>query len=202
MFRNRWVRRGLAGLLAGLALLAIGMFVDRHLTRQAGEERHAAITSHLDATDSRWRFDEIEADRSRPSDDRNSTRLLPQFTTALAAPRFDKDPRLAADRVQVVAPNRAFEDETYAALDAALAANADALAIARRFVDLPSGHRPYALARNPIDTQLPNVQETRLVYELLDLAAESAGRDGRGGAALGYVRPMVNSGRSLAGEPF
>jgi hypothetical protein len=202
MLRKRWVRRALVGLLVAVAVTVVGLFADRHLTRRAGEKRYAVIVAHLDAADPRWRYDEIDADRGTLPDGENSTLLVPKFTAALAEPPFDRDPLLAVDYLSAVPPNCVLDDATYDALDAALVANADAVAVARRFEDYPRGLRRYALARNPIDTRLPEAQETRRVVRLLDLAAERSGRDGRGGTALGYVRPMVNVGRSLDGEPF
>ena len=41
MFRKRWVRRILKGFAVALALAASGLFVDRYLTRRAGEKRLA-----------------------------------------------------------------------------------------------------------------------------------------------------------------
>ena len=201
MFRKRWVRRGLITLAVCLGISAVFDFIHRYRTRRAGEERYAAVVAHLDATDPRWRYDEIDADRGTLPDDQNSALLVPKFKATLAQPSFDKDPRLAWDYASSVLPNHVLADDTYDALDAALTANAEALVIARRFGDLPRGVRRYTLAPNPLDTKLTEVQDTRLVCRLLDLAAERAGRDGRGGVALGYVRPMVNTGRSIDGEP-
>ena len=147
-------------------------------------------------------FDEIEADRGLLPDAKNSTLLVPKFTAALASPRFDANKFLTSDYASKVMPNRVLDDETYDAIDRALANNGEALAIARRFGDYPRGlrHRPWPGTQS---TQCCRAaQETRYVYWLLDLAAEHEGRNGRGGAALSYIRPMMNAGRSLDGEPF
>jgi hypothetical protein len=202
MFRNRWVRRGFVGLLVGLILLVIGLFVDRSLTRRAGEKRYTEIVAHLDATDPRWRYDEIDADRGSMPDDQNGALLVPRFKATLASPPFDRDRRLPADYVSTVAPNHVLDNDTYEVLEGILASNAEAVAVAREFNEHPKGMRRYTLAPNPFDTLMPEVQDTRLACRLLDLAAERAGRDGRGGVALWYIRPMVNLARSLDGEPF
>src|SRR5438477_12426470 len=120
MFRRRWVRRGIAGLVAGLALLVAVVFVDRSLTRRAGEKRYAAIVAHLDATDPRWRYDEIDADRGSIPDDQNGALLIPKFKAALATPPFDEHPLLADAYASAGPPNHVLADDTYEAIDTAL----------------------------------------------------------------------------------
>jgi glycerophosphoryl diester phosphodiesterase len=202
MFRRRWVRRALVGSLVGLALLVVAVFADRSFTRQAGERRYEAVVAHLDATDPRWRYDEIDADRVALPDDRNGALLVPKFRAAVAGPLYDTRQRPGADSEKRVPPNYVLDDDTYEALDRTVADSRAALAVALEFADRPKGLRRYDLPLIPFTTPLPDVQETRGVVVLLDLAAEREGRDGRGGAALRYVQPMVNAARSLDGEPF
>ena len=202
MFRNRWVRRTIRGLLVLIALLILGFFGDRYVTRRAGEKRYAEIVAHLDATDPRWRYEEIDADRGQLPDAENGALLISRFTAALATPRFDADPLLGSDNQSLTPPNHDLDDPTYDAIDRALASNAQALAIALTFNEYPKGLRRYTLPPVTIDVRLPEAQQTRYVFRLLDLAAERAARDGRGGTALRQIRPMVNAGRSLDGEPF
>jgi glycerophosphoryl diester phosphodiesterase len=201
MFRRRWVRRTFVGSVIGLALLTIGLFVDRALTRGEGEKRYAAAVAHLDATDPRWRYDEIDADRGKLSDGQNAALLVPKFRAALAAPLYDTRRKPGSDTGKDVPPNHVLDDDTYEALGRAVEDNRTALEIARSFADRPKGLRRYVLPPIPFDVRLPDVQETRGIVLLLDLAAERAGRDGRGGAALRYVPPMLNAARSLD-EPF
>src|SRR5262245_41748624 len=202
MFRKRWVRRSLAGILIGIVLIIAGVYVDRYFTRRSGEKKNAAIVDHLDATDPRWRYEEIDADRGQLPDEQNGALLVPKFTAALAQPRFDKDSLLDTDYASSVLPNRVLDDATYEALNAALGNNEQALQIAISFTNYPKGLRRYVLPPNPLDTLLPEAQETRAIYRLLDLASEYYCRNGRGGTALGYIEPMMNAGRSLDGEPF
>lgn len=201
MLRKRWFRRGLITFVVCVVILLAFDQVDRYLTRRTGEKRYAEIVAHLDATDPRWRYDELDADRGQLPDDQNGALLVPKFTAAMAKPSFAMDKRLEAANYSEVPPNHVLADDTYDAIDEILAANTEALAIARKFADYPRGLRRYALAPNPIDTRLPDTNNMRLVFRLLDLAAERAGRDGRGETALGYIRPLVNGERSLDGEP-
>jgi hypothetical protein len=202
MFRKRWIRRGVVGVGIGVVVLAVGFFGNRTLERRAGEQRYEVIVAQLDATDPRWRYDEIDADRGELPDGENSTLLIPKFRTALANPAFDTDRLLPSDYATRTPPNRTLDDDTYEAIESALAKNGPALAIARSFAEHPRGLRRYTLPPVVFNLPLPDVQETRVVYRLLDLAAEKAGRDGRGGTALAHIRPMLNAGRSIAGEPF
>src|SRR5207245_8156178 len=71
MFRNRWVRRLAVALPVTLVLAIGGWFYVRHKTQQQGLEQLNAVTSRLDATDPRWRLDDIDADRGFLPDDQN-----------------------------------------------------------------------------------------------------------------------------------
>ena len=201
MFRKRWVRRVLITIVVSLTVYFGYDQLDRYLTRRAGAERYAEIVAHLDATDPRWRYDEIDADRGQIPDDQNGALLIPKFKAVMAKPSFVMDKRLEGANTADIPPGFVLDDDTYNAIDEILAANAEALTVARRFADYPRGLRRYAITPNVLDTKFHDLQETRAACRLLDLAAERAGRDGRGGVALGYVRPMVNAARSIDGEP-
>jgi glycerophosphoryl diester phosphodiesterase len=202
MFRKRWFRRGLLWFVVAIAVAVVAFFVDRSLTRRSGEKRYAAAVAHLDATDPRWRYDEIDVDLGNLPDDQNGALLIPKFRSALTNPNPFKLPFLATDLTKDAVPNHVLADGAYEELNAGLVDNKEALAVALTFADRPQGLRRYTLTPLAFDTRLPDVQDTRPVVRMLDVAAEQSGRDGRGGAALRYIEPMLNAGRSLSREPF
>jgi hypothetical protein len=202
MFRRRWVRRVAVGLLAGLLLITAGFFGIRHRTERMGVDRLAAITAHLDATDPRWRLEEIEADRPTLPDDQNSALLVPRFKAALVAPRFEIRRGDGKYVFFTGPPNRHLSDEEMAAIDRALLGNDAALAIARSFRDHPRGVRRYAIPADYFGTPMDGLQDTRTMFDVLTAEAERLGRDGRPGAALELVQALRNAARSIDGDPF
>jgi hypothetical protein len=204
MPRNRWVRRIAVGLATGFVLVIVAAFYSRHATRRAGIERLGAVTAHLDATDPRWRLDDVEADRGSLPDDQNAALVVPQFKAALVGKQFApvRPGPTKGGVFDGMPPNRALDDEGAAALDRALDGNDAALAIARSFKDRPRGLRRYAYTPDFIGTLVPELQETRQVVAMLDAEAERLTRDGRPGAALELARAILNAGRSIDGEPF
>jgi hypothetical protein len=202
MFRKRWTRRALAGLLTGLLLLVATFFFHRYLTRRASQQKYETIVAHLNATDPRWRYADVDVDSGQLPDDQNGALLIPIYKAARVSRRVGDDRRLSSNRTSNVPPNQLYDDEAYDAIDEIVTDDRAALAVALRFADYPRGLRRYALTPNPFGIKLPELDETRGLVRLLDLAAERYARDGRGTAALGCVRPMVHATRSLDGEPF
>jgi hypothetical protein len=202
MFRNRWVRRAVAGLVVTVVVGVAGLLYLRSSIRRAGTERFNAAVAHLDATDPGWRLDDLEAARGHLPDDQNSTLLVPRFKAALAGKEFAPARPGPQHRgvFEDVPPNRTLDTEGAAALDRATDKNAAALGIARSFKDPPRGLRRYAITADVIGTLLPGLQETRWVAAMLDAEAERLSRDGRPGAALQLTLAMVNVGRSIDGE--
>jgi hypothetical protein len=204
MARSRWARRVGFGLVAGFVLVIATAFYFRQETRRAGDERLAAATAGLDATDPRWRLDEIGADRGSLPDDQNAALLVPRFRAALTGKEFVVvRPGLTKGNVfDGLPPNQVLDEEGAVAIDLALDGNGAALAIARSFKDYPRGLRRYSYSPDFIGTLVPDLQETRQVAAILDAEAERLSRDGRPGAALELVRAMLNAARSFEGEPF
>jgi len=201
LIRKLWRRRALYGFVVGFALLLLGFFIDRELTRQAGEKRHAAIVAQLDSTDPRWRYEEVEADRGVLADEQNSALLVPKFKQSLASPQFDSNPLLGSDYRISDHVNHVLSDEFYDALEMALSANKSALQIAVSFERFQTGMWRTPISADYISTDFTKLQDLRPVFRLLDLAAEGEGRNGRSARAFAYVLPMFNVGRSLEREP-
>ena len=202
MFRNRWVRRVGLGLLATFLLVVSGFFVLRYNMHRKGVHRLETITAHLDATDPRWRYDDLDADRGQMPDDQNGALLVPRFKAALGLTRIDASRPDKSGLYDGIRPNHELDDEGAAALDRALDGNGAALAVALSFRDRPRGVRRYVLKPDVIGTLMLDVQDTRQMATALDLEAEWLARDGRHGSALQLIPIMLNAARSIDAEPF
>jgi hypothetical protein len=201
MFRHRWVRRVGLGLIAVFLLVVAGFFALRYNMQRKGVKRMEGITAHLDATDPRWRLDDLDVDRGHLPDEQNSILLVPRFKAAQGG-RFDDFRSDKSGLYEGVPPNHRLDDEGAAALDRALDGNGAAVAVARSFRDYPRGLRRYTITPDVIGTLTPDLQETRTVARALDLEAEWLTREGRTGAALQLVPAMLNAARSIDREPF
>lgn len=202
MFRRRWVRR-LAVVLGVLTFLVVGgSFYIRHKSHQQGIERVEILRAHLDATDPRWRMEDIDADRGTLPDDENGARLVPRFKAALVQPSIDTFRPDKTDLFDKVSPNEQLDEAGAVILDRALTGNDAALAIARSFKDYPRSLRRYPVTPDVIGTLLPDVQEHRSAVYALTLEAERHSRAGRHGAALQLVPVMLNISRGMDGQPF
>src|SRR4051812_22880838 len=177
MFRNRWVRRVGLGLLSVFLLVVGGFFALRYNMHRKGVHRLNAITAHLDATDPRWRYDEIDADRGQLPDDQNGAALVPRFKAALGGRRIDNSRPDKSGLLDGVPVNHRLDEEGVESLDRALEGTEAAVAVARMFRDRPRGLRRYALKPDVWSTLLPDVQETRQVVTALDMEAEWLSHD-------------------------
>jgi hypothetical protein len=77
--RRRWVRRILLGALALLISTAIGRFAWWHYTYAQGQKERAAALTETEASDPRWRWEQIEEDREKVPDAENSVLVLKKF---------------------------------------------------------------------------------------------------------------------------
>ena len=92
MFRNRWVRRLAVALPVAFVLILGGSVYVRHKTGQQGQERVAAVTARLNATDPRWRFDDIDADRGTLPDEPELGPPHPPVQSGPRPPEHRHDP--------------------------------------------------------------------------------------------------------------
>src|SRR4051794_13470407 len=77
--RWRWVRRILFGTLALLISTAIGRLAWWHYTYAQGQKELAAALAETEASDPRWRWEQIEEDRLKVPDAENSIFVLKKF---------------------------------------------------------------------------------------------------------------------------
>src|SRR5262245_53758103 len=140
MFRHRWVRRVGLGLTAVFVLVVAGFFALRYNMQRKGVKRMEAITAHLDATDPRWRLDDLDIARGHLPDDQNSTHLVPRFK-AVQTGRFDDFRSDKTGLYDGVPINHRLDDDGAAAIDRALDGNGAAIAVARSFREYPRGLR-------------------------------------------------------------
>lgn len=199
--RRKWPRRINRGFLGLLVFLVVGALVTRYVLRWRGQARLAEQVAALDASDPRWRWDEVEFDRMLIPDDENSALLVPEFETAVGGPGAERihTPPLAQ---LLTPPKNVFRHpDAVAELEDVLRRYPRALEIARSFADKPRGRHPLDL---PADDFLPRgeyLQHLRSAVHLLDMEAELATPADRPGRVRALVRAMWNVAASLDGEP-
>jgi hypothetical protein len=202
MLRSRWLRRfAIVLALGGIGFIAF-TFLRRDAIHREGVQRRTGVVAEIEAKDSRWQLQDIEADRGVLPDHQNSTLLVAPFKAALVKTPFQKSNQAERTPISDAPPNQRLSDDAYAAIDAEMKGNEAALAIAREFRKYPRGLRRYVISQDVIGTLLPELQETRIVYQLLDLEAERLSADQRHGSALQLVSAIMNASRSIDREPF
>jgi hypothetical protein len=214
MFRKRsLIRFGLVA-AAAFALWVGWIFYMRVDARNSGELRLAAIAAQLDATDPRWRLDDLDVDRGSLPDDQNGA-ILVSRARSLVVTKLDtargktvttKEPNPQAvrgDRLIFfeLPPNQHLDEVGVAVVARELSGNNAAIALALQLREYPRGLFRVPIALDVESTLLPHVVETRGIFILLDLEGERAAIDGRIYAALQIVIPILNAARYLDGEP-
>jgi hypothetical protein len=221
---RRWWRRILFG-LAALVLGSIGLllFVRAYFLHSAEKRLEAAI-AEADRLDPGWRWDDLLARRETIPDDKNSAphvlaaaKLLPKnWSSKPVGPPGDKPGKGKLPAVNP-APNiqddiigRLGKLDSVQELDEELAADArtrlnevgPALARARPIINLPKGRHTVAWASDYVSTRVDHTTAARNVGWLFGVAAALQAHDGQFTAALGSIRGILNTGRSIGDEPI
>lgn len=199
---KRWIKRTfLAGLFC-VVLLVVGLLSYRAYLKREGQARLNETIAQMDTNEPRWRYDDLVSDLPTLDDRNNSALLVPKFTAALGNPRFDKDPVLFDAKYADTLPNYWHAPAYYEALKTNIERNQQALAIASQFGAMAQGQRRYPLTPIVINVLLPEVQDTRMVQNLLDHHAEHLTKLGQSEQAMALIPAMFNVARSLSDEPF
>ena len=190
--------------------LGAGVFIGRFV-----DHRLAAALAAADRDEPDWRLDDLMAAREVVPDDQNAAILVADVAAMLPEgwppdsphpPGMPKPPRskvwLAVGKLGDTPDNVCLEDKTFAAIGDALAADQEAVDLARRVADYPRGRHEVELSPNLLDTSLIESQHARGVARLL--VSDAAIRSQRGDidGALDSCRAALNVGRSIGDEPF
>lgn len=203
MIWKRWLKRTIVAVILVLALRTAWLVGEREWLRAQGEKGYAAAVAETDQTDPDWRWDALNAKRAKPPVGKNGAELIPRITELMPKDwgKELNDPE-KAEQVANSPPNVRFPPELIALARRDLTTAKPAVDLARTFQDYPGGHREYVLARNPLDTLLPDVQNTRNATYLLRWDVVIAVEDGNAELAAWDLIAMLNVSRSLGDEPF
>jgi hypothetical protein len=201
--RWRWVRRLLVGALALLIITAIGRFAWWHYTYAQGQKELAAAIAETEASDPRWRWEQIEEDWPEVPDAANSILLLNRFeesaqqwnTDSIGTPDGKK---LLPDEIN----NRQLDEERLEILRVELAEHQPVVDLAISFKDYPRGRAKVVLETNPLNTTLPHVVKCRKAAFVLILDTERVLHSGRTSDAWQRVVAILNCGAGMKDEPF
>jgi hypothetical protein len=186
---------------------------------EGADERLQAAMIKADRLDPGWRLAEIldKREHDRMPDDSNSViqveRVLSLLPKDWQRPEPDSNGGpLEPDEIPSggrlftlladYGPNSRLPDNLAAGLRGELDQAAEAVEAARRLAEYPEGQTQIVPERNPLETRLPQTQNTRKVALLLLLDATRRADDGDSDGALESVRAQINTGRSIGDEPF
>jgi hypothetical protein len=191
----RW-RRWLVLPLVALAGMLIAQAVHTY-SRTALDLKQ--VLADLDASDPRWRLQEVEADRADVPDSANGARVVH------AAARFLPDAWSHHSLDQTILGRPAevrLSAEEYAELCETLGPPMDrALEAAATLPDRPRGRHQIEYQRVIISTLLPDQGRVHDVGKLLRLAAIRRAQEGSPAEALRWCLGALNAARSIGDEP-
>jgi len=199
---GKWFFRICYSVAAGLLLLAIGKFTQREWIRSEGETELAAAIAETEKADPNWRWDDLNAKRTRPPEGRNGADLLPIIKKQ--TPK-DWGKKLLSEEWEAernVPANARYSKEVIAEVRRECIAAKDAIATARRFKDYPFGFHSVELAPNPISTLIPYVQDARSIPMLLRWDVVLAVEDGDSPQTADTLLAMLNGSRSIGSDPL
>ena len=191
-------------LLVVAAVAVAGAYFGGLLDSSASRQGRALgpLVARLDAEEPGWRVGEVDAahNATLPPPERNAATqalaahaLVPDLTTAYwtgTEAFYDKPSRHLPDA------------KTLGELLAAHGKCTEALAVARRVRDLPTGGIPLTFAKpNPFATLLPNIQNLRNGATLLALDAAVLAHTGDAAGALDDCRAILNVAGGVGDEP-
>ncbi|MFO0796250.1 MAG: hypothetical protein U0804_02170 [Gemmataceae bacterium] len=202
----RWLKKTLIGGAVTVVVLVLVVVIGRAALRRMGTRELERVTARIDAGDPGWRLDDVLAARAK------------------AAPPPEKNPAEAARRVregftpewQHVRTLRDFGGghvtNEWPGLWAtawflqARAVSAEARAAARAAFLRPdlaeNGYVALNVPDNPYTTLLPHAQNTREVFEVLEVDAKLAALEGKTDRGVGSARAGLVACRALGDEPF
>ncbi|QDU19124.1 hypothetical protein [Urbifossiella limnaea] len=202
----RWLKKTLVGGAVTVVVLVLVVVIARASLRRMGTRELERVTARIDADDAGWRLDAILAARAR------------------AAPPPKRNPAEAARRVregftpewQHVRTLRDFGGgyvtNEWPGLWAtawflqARPVTAEARTAARAAFLRPDladhGYVALTVPDNPYMTLLPHAQNTREVFEILEVDAKLAAFEGKPDRGVGSARAGLVACRALGDEPF
>jgi len=190
----------LKGIGWGLLIVAFLAVLGLLWNREKKASKLQATLAELDRSEPGWRLDDIEAARKEVPEEDNSARVIVDAARFLPQQWPTKD--FPEEHFRLLPPSEMLSDEDFARLSRELARVRPALKMAAPLADMPHGRHRLHYERNPIQTLLPDQQESRRIFSLLVFEAMRQNQTGESRKALTTCRAALNAARSLGDEPI
>ncbi|HYH66640.1 MAG TPA: hypothetical protein VD866_18235 [Urbifossiella sp.] len=204
----RWLKRTLFGAAVTVGVLALVVVIARASLRRMGTKELERVTARLDQDDPGWRLDDVLAARAKtaPPPERNpaevARRLREGFSPEWQAFRGTRD--FGSAYVTNEWPGF-WATVWYLQARPVSAENRDAARTAflrPEVADGGPGFAPLVVPDNPFMTLLPHVQNTREVFEILEVDAKLAALEGQPDRGVAAARAGLVATRAIGDEPF
>jgi hypothetical protein len=192
--RSRWLRRIVQVSLLLFLLGVVRQWWRYSSTVEQGRRDLAAVLSEIDATDPRWRWADLEADRPDLPDEENSLVAVKQHLQAWDA---IYGPRI---RLGSGPPNLLFDPMCLNILSDSLAPKRDSTtrsSLVRALRERPRGNARFSPAADVVSTALPHLRDCREALDLLVAEHERHLVVGRTHAAVECVHAILHLGAAL-----
>jgi hypothetical protein len=215
---KRGCRTAVIGLLALGVLALVGLLIGWLVVRSTTNSRFAKAVAVADRQDpGGWRLAELEANRFQPPTGANPADRVMEVVALLPPNPFkpsgegsasddQEEPVLligdVLERLGEGPSNRRLDEKSRAALSSGLDELREALDVAHPLAETGEGRFPLQYAFNPINTLLPDIQNSRDVARLLKLDSAWHALDGDLAGALESVRATLGVARAIGDEPI
>jgi hypothetical protein len=191
---HSWLKRLGIGVFVVLGLLLVLVLYRQRL---AADKLRLAL-DELDRSDPGWRLPDVEAARLQVPDAENSALVVKGVTVRMAKnwPSQELHDLVQGSPPELLAP------AVFTRLQDELKPLAPALEEARKLAELPYGRFAIFYHQNPLQTLLPDQQETRRVMTLLAFDVRRQAQAGDMKQAVLSCRAGLNAARALGDEPF
>jgi hypothetical protein len=197
----RWLGR------VALLLLLIGVLWAGYLwwslsaIATSGQRELAEILAELDATDPRWHWEDIEADRAAVPDDQNSLRVIAGFAKQQEGD-WSPSSQENLDYALKHGLNHRLHPLLVREMRTEWTKNAQSIARVASLKDYPRGRSDVQLQANVFSTRLPHLSDCRIAAWLLTLDSELRLEAGQASSTLEQFDAAFNLGRALQDEPL
>jgi hypothetical protein len=199
----------------------VGLLIGWLVIRSSTNSRYAQAVAEADRQDpDGWRLADLEVNRFQPPDGENPADRVMEAHSLLPpkpwqASQQSQDPSVDSDqegtdlllgdvleRLGEHPANQRLDEESLSVLSKGLDELREALDVARTLSDTGEGRFPLQYAFNPIDTRLPDIQNSREVARLLKLDTARRAFEGDFAGALESCRATLGVARAIGDEPM
>ena len=169
-----------------------------------GERQMQALYAEIDAEDPNWRWPDLCASLQPRPGEPNSTDQIVKLRALLAIWAFTLPPNWDGEATQKILQYRNAQlnaEQTTTLRTAFAALDPTTLAEARKLKDMPAGRYPLKVVNNPYFTPNDEVQNSRIVFYLLQHDAMMRGQDKEYDGAIESSQALLNSARPLREHP-